>query len=118
MKIHFTAEFPLLLHHSFCMELSQLSPSMLLSEKTQEGFSYAVNKKKKEKKKTKNLIFVQLKLHWCIRNSLVPQISETFKMEKALYFSPFCLQPWNRVRNKPPYWWLIYHERFLCHLRE
>lgn len=46
MKISFTAEFPLLLHHSSCVEVSQLSPSMLLSEKMQRD-CYADNEIKK-----------------------------------------------------------------------
>lgn len=44
--------------------------------------------RKKERKKTQT-IFLQPKLHRCIRNSLVPQISETFKMGEALYFCLF-----------------------------
>lgn len=89
MKIRFTAKFPLLPLHSFCMEVSQLSPPVLLSEKMQEGLSYVINKKKREEKNPNKLIFLQPKLHWCIRNSLVPQISETFKMGEALYFCLF-----------------------------
>jgi len=72
MKTGFTAEFPLLPHQSFCMEVSQLSPSVLLSEKTQEGFSYAVNKKKREEKNpTTNQFLYSLNCtdilgtHWC-----------------------------------------------------
>lgn len=61
---------------------SQLSPSVLLSEQTQEGCSYAVRKEKRESKTPNKVVYSYTAV-------MVPQVSGTFNRAEALYFCLF-----------------------------
>lgn len=95
MKISFTAKFPLLPHHSYCIEVSQLSPSVLPSEPVQEG-----------------LLCYQSERNEFLQFQPMAQMSESFKGGEALYlFLPF-FQLWNKGWSRTPYWCLFITKDF------